>query len=64
MSPQARGPDAAAAGELLIGSIALCAVAGFGIGSLVDLGVPLGPAGLFAGFVAGMALVHARYRRI
>ena len=37
---------------------------GYGLGSLVDLAVPLGLLGLFAGVVVGLALVHARFRRI
>lgn len=40
------------------------AAAGYGLGSLVDLAVPLGLLGLFAGVVVGLALVHARFRRI
>jgi hypothetical protein len=58
------GADAAAAGAMLIASMVLFAVAGYGIGSLVGLAVPLGLAGLFAGLVVGMALVYARFRRI
>jgi hypothetical protein len=42
----------------------LCAAAGYGLGSLVGLEVPLGLAGLFAGLVVGMALVYARFRRL
>jgi hypothetical protein len=56
--------DAAAAGAYLIASIVLSGALGFGLGSLVDLAVPLGIVGVFAGFVAGMALVYARYRRL
>jgi hypothetical protein len=41
-----------------------CAAAGFGLGTLVGLAVPAGLVGLFAGLVAGLALVYARYRRI
>jgi hypothetical protein len=40
------------------------AAAGYGLGSLVGLAVPLGLLGLFAGVIAGLALVHARFRRI
>jgi hypothetical protein len=58
------GADAAAAGATVIASLVLFAVAGYGIGSLVGLAVPLGLAGLFAGLVVGMALVYARFRRI
>jgi hypothetical protein len=56
--------DAAAAGALLIGAIVACAAAGYGVGSLTGLAVPLGLAGLFAGLVVGVALVHARFRRL
>ena len=58
------GADAAAAGAMVIASLVLLAVIGYGIGSLVGLAVPLGLAGLFAGLVVGMALVYARFRRI
>jgi hypothetical protein len=58
------GADAAAAGAYLVSSLILCGAAGYGVGSLVGLEVPLGIAGLLAGFVAGMALVYARFRRI
>jgi hypothetical protein len=40
------------------------AAAGYGLGSLVGLAVPLGLLGLFAGVIVGLALVHARFRRI
>lgn len=40
------------------------AAAGYGLGALVDLAVPLGLLGLFAGVFVGLALVHARFRRI
>jgi hypothetical protein len=56
--------DAAAAGTMLITAIVGCAAAGYGLGSLVDLAVPLGLAGLFAGVVVGVALVYARFRRL
>jgi hypothetical protein len=56
--------DAAVAGMLLIAAILGCAAAGFGLGSLVGLAVPLGIAGLFLGVVVGVALVHARFRRL
>jgi len=56
--------DAAKAGGLLLGTMIGCAAAGFGLGSLLGLAAPIGLAGLFAGFVVGLALVHARYRRI
>jgi hypothetical protein len=62
-SPPGRA-DAAAAGALLLGAMIACAAAGFGLGSLVDLAVPAGLVGLFAGLVVGFALVYARYRGI
>jgi hypothetical protein len=58
------GADAAAAGAYLIGSLILGGAAGYGVGSLVGVEVAAGIAGLFAGFVAGMALVYARFKRI
>jgi hypothetical protein len=64
MSPQSPGRDTAAAGAMVIASLILCAVAGYGVGTLVDLAVPFGLAGLFAGFVLGLVLVHARFRRV
>jgi len=62
-SPPGRA-DAAAAGALQLGAMIACAAAGFGLGSLVDLAVPAGLVGLFAGLVVGFALVYARYRGI
>jgi hypothetical protein len=56
--------DAATAGFTLIGAMVACAGAGFGLGSLLGLAVPLGLVGLFAGLVVGFLLVYARYRRI
>jgi hypothetical protein len=56
--------DAAAAGALLIAAIVTGAAAGYGLGSLVGLEVPLGLLGLFAGLVVGFALVYARFRRL
>jgi hypothetical protein len=56
--------DAAAAGALLIASIVACAAAGYGLGSLMGLAVPLGLAGFFVGVVVGVAFVHARFRRL
>ena len=58
------GSDAATAGWLLIGVMVTCAAAGFGLGSLFGLAVPLGLAGFFAGLVVGFFLVYSRYRRI
>jgi putative effector of murein hydrolase LrgA (UPF0299 family) len=56
--------DAATAGMQVIGAIVACAAAGYGIGSLVGLAVPLGLLGLFVGVFVGLALVYVRYRRI
>jgi hypothetical protein len=56
--------DAATAGVTLVAAMVFGGAAGYGLGSLVGLAVPLGLVGLFAGVVAGMALVYARFRRI
>jgi hypothetical protein len=40
------------------------ATVGYGLGSLAGLAVPMGLIGLFAGVFVGLALVHARFRRI
>jgi hypothetical protein len=48
----------------LIGVMLAGAGAGFGLGSLVNLAVPLGLLGLFAGLGAGLALVYVRFRRL
>ena len=56
--------DAATAGMSLVGAMVGCGAAGFGLGSLVGLAVPLGLAGLFCGIVGGMVLVHARFKRL
>lgn len=61
--PRARA-DAATAGVSLVAAMLAGAVAGYGLGSLVGLAVPLGLIGLFAGLVAGMGLVYARFRRL
>jgi hypothetical protein len=63
-APGPRGADAAVAGSVLIAAMLLCGAVGYGIGSLVDLSVPLGLAGLFAGFGVGMALVYVRFRGV
>lgn len=64
MTEAPRGPraDAATAGITLVAAMILCAGAGYGLGSLVGLAVPLGLIGLFAGVVAGLVLVYVRYR--
>jgi hypothetical protein len=64
MNRRSTGADAATAGFMLIATMLLFAAAGFGIGSLLGLAVPLGLIGLFGGLVVGFVLVHARYRRI
>ena len=56
--------DAATAGLSLIAAMLAGSVAGYGLGSLVGPAVPLGLLGLFAGLVAGLALVYARFRRL
>jgi hypothetical protein len=56
--------DAAAAGLSLVGAMIVGAAAGYALGSLVGLAIPLGLAGLFAGLVGGFALVYARFRRL
>jgi len=50
------------AGSLIVATMILCAAIGFGLGALVGAPVPLGIAGLFAGVVAGLALVITRFR--
>ncbi len=56
--------DAATAGLSLIAAMLGGSAVGYGLGSLVGLAVPLGLLGLFAGLVAGLALVYARFRRL
>ncbi len=58
------GANPAAAGALLLAAIVGGGAAGFGLGSLIDAAVPLGLAGIFAGFIGGLALVYVSYRRI
>lgn len=66
-TPMTDGPptraDAATAGISVI-VVMISAAAGYALGSLVGLAVPLGLVGLFAGVVGGLALVHARFRRL
>lgn len=57
--PVSRG---AVAGSLALATMIACAAAGFGLGALVGAAVPLGLAGVFIGFVAGFAVVRARFR--
>jgi hypothetical protein len=56
--------DAAMAGGMMIGAIVAFAAAGYGLGALVGVAVPLGLVGLFVGLGAGFALVYSRYRRV
>ena len=56
--------DAAAAGALLIASIVGCAAAGYGLGWLIGLAVPLGLAGVFVGLLVGVGLVYARFKQL
>jgi hypothetical protein len=58
------GADAATAGGVVIGAMLICAAAGFGLGSLIGIAIPLGLVGLFAGLGVGFFLVYSRYRRI
>ena len=48
----------------MVGAMIAGAAAGYGLGSLVGLAIPLGLIGLFAGLAGGFALVYARFRRI
>ena len=56
--------DAATAGLSLVAAMVFGAAVGYGLGSLLDLAVPLGLIGLFLGLFGGLALVYARFRRI
>jgi hypothetical protein len=62
--PRRARADAATAGLTVVGAMIGCAAAGYGLGSLVGLAVPLGLVGLFAGLVGGLVLVYARFKRI
>lgn len=66
MTESPRGPraDAATAGITVVVAMIGCAAAGYGLGSLADLAVPLGLVGLFAGLVGGLAVVYARFKRL
>ena len=57
--PTMRG---AVAGTMLVSTIILCALVGYGIGALVGAPVALGLLGLFVGPVAGIALVRSRFK--
>lgn len=54
--------DAAAAGALAVSVMIVCAVAGYGLGSLVGLKILLGALGLLGGFILGIVVVYVRYR--
>jgi hypothetical protein len=56
--------DAATAGISVIVATVFAAAVGYALGSLEGLAVPIGLAGPFAGVVGGLALVHARVRRL
>ena len=60
--PRRTATSPVVAGSLLVATIVLCAGVGFGLGALVGWPVPLGIAGLFAGFGVGLALVIDRFR--
>ncbi|HEY0344306.1 MAG TPA: hypothetical protein VGC59_06650 [Solirubrobacteraceae bacterium] len=50
------------AGSIIVGSMVLCALVGFGLGALAGVAVITGLVGLFVGLVVGFALVYDRYR--
>ncbi len=54
--------DAATAGITVVGSMLAGAVAGYALGSLAGLAVPLGLIGFFAGLVGGLLGVYARFK--
>ncbi len=66
MTETPRGPraDAATAGLTLVGAMIVFSAAGYGLGSLVGIAVPLGLIGLFAGLAGGLAVVFVRFRRL
>ncbi|HEU4657746.1 MAG TPA: hypothetical protein VFR97_09485 [Capillimicrobium sp.] len=55
------GQSPVVAGSLLVATLILCAAIGLGVGSLVGAPVPLGIAGVFVGFAAGIAVVIRRF---
>jgi hypothetical protein len=59
-----RRPAAApiVAGSIILGSMILCAGAGFALGALAGIATLIGLVGLFIGLVLGFVLVHDRYR--
>jgi hypothetical protein len=56
------GADAAAAGITVVAGMTIGALSGYGLGLPLGIAVPVGLVGLFAGVVAGCALVYARFR--
>ncbi len=56
--------DAATAGIMVVGSMLAGAAAGYGLGSLFSLAIPLGLIGFFAGLVGGLLGVYARFKRL
>jgi hypothetical protein len=56
--PTMRG---AVAGSLIVATIIVCAAVGFGLGAVVGAAAPLGIVGVFAGVIAGIALVVRRF---
>jgi hypothetical protein len=58
------GSSPAGAGLTLVATMLLFGGAGLGLGAFVDLAVPLGITGLFAGLFVGFALVYARFKDI
>ena len=60
-SPRA---EAATAGIQTIVAMLIGGAAGWGLGTLLGIAVPLGLAGLFAGLFVGLGLVYARFRRV
>jgi F0F1-type ATP synthase assembly protein I len=53
---------AASAGALLVATILLCGAIGFGLGALVGAPTAFLLVGLFVGPIAGVLLVHSRFR--
>jgi F0F1-type ATP synthase assembly protein I len=60
-SPRRRGPSPVVAGSQLIATLLLCTAVFGGVGALFGATVPLGIAGLFVGFGAGLAVVVKRF---
>ncbi len=59
-----QGPSGATAGYLLLSVVVLFAGAGAGIGLLLDAVALFLIAGVFLGFIVGLALVYSRYRTL